>query len=98
MLLIKQDIIFRDFREMWNFCYQSVKRHWLIKTGKICSLTLKDELIGPDPFAMEGDIFLNENTEVLVLNWKSFGSIFSSHNTTECLLAVCLSAAAMGVH
>lgn len=32
------------------------------------SLTLKDELLGPDPSAMEREIFLNENTEVLALN------------------------------
>lgn len=64
---------------------------------KICLLSLKDELIGPDSSAMERDIFLNENTEVLLLNWESFGSIFVFSWHHAVLLAVCLSAAAMGV-
>lgn len=42
---------------------------------KICSLTLKDELIGPDPSATERDVFLNENTGTgveLEVIWKYF--------------------------
>lgn len=57
---------------------------------KTCSLALKDELIGPDASAIERSIFLSANTEVLVLNWKSFEVFLSPHNTTQCLLAVCL--------
>lgn len=50
---------------MWNFCYRICENKLVNEKQrfvKICSLTLKDELIGPDPSAMERDIFLNENT------------------------------------